>query len=172
MLFGKLPVHGDFVARGLAATERDALDAWLATSLADARAVLDADFEASYDSAPPWRYVAQESAGLAAGALAPSVDSVGRRFPILLACAGLEPAEAEDMAAQCEGLLYEAFENGWDADTLAEAAGRITPKATEPAAPGDRWWTFGGNDFGPAEIAGARPPSLIRKILDTRGGSA
>lgn len=172
MLFGKLPVHGDFVARGLAATERDALDAWLATSLADARAVLGAGFEARYDSAPPWRYVARENAGLAAGALVPSVDSVGRRFPILLACAGLEPAETEDMAAQCEGLLYEAFENGWDADTLVDAAGGITPETTEPAVSGDRWWTFGGSDFDPAEIAGARPPRLIRKILDTRGDSA
>ena len=55
-LFGKMPSHGDFVARGLAAEERDSLDAWLSAELADARAALGERFEERFDSAPPWRF--------------------------------------------------------------------------------------------------------------------
>ena len=44
ILFGKLPAHGDFVARGIDAAGRAELDDWLSASLADARAALGEAF--------------------------------------------------------------------------------------------------------------------------------
>jgi len=83
-IFGKLPAHGDFVARGIGAAEREALDAWLSGEMLAARAALGGDFEERYDRAPPWRFAGPDGAGV----LVASVDGVGRRFPLYLALGG------------------------------------------------------------------------------------
>ncbi|HYD46690.1 MAG TPA: type VI secretion system-associated protein TagF, partial [Phenylobacterium sp.] len=56
-LFGKLPSHGDFVARGLDTGTRAAWDAWLSEGVGGARAALGEAFDAAYEIAPPWRFV-------------------------------------------------------------------------------------------------------------------
>lgn len=141
-LFGKLPAHGDFVARGLSAADRDALDAWLSASMIDARERFGDTFEARFDAAQPWRCT---GAGVA-GALAASQDAAGRRFPVVLLCAG-EDADA------CEALLYDAIAQGWDADRLASAA--------PPPSGAPEGWS--GPDG--ATRAGATPPDLIAAML-------
>lgn len=165
MLFGKLPAHGDFVSRGLGVAERDALDAWLAASLQEAREALGDRFEARYDAAPAWRFIEPDGEALTAGALAPSVDAAGRRYPVYLAMAGVEADTAPAAAEVCEDLLYDAFGQGWDADQLHAAAERavLSVKAEGEAAP--RWWTLGGEDFAPAGIPGPRPAMLLREVL-------
>lgn len=152
LLFGKMPAHGDFVARGLESGERGALDAWLSASLAAARAT--PAFDDLYDRAPPWR--CRTVAG--AGAIAPSQDRVGRRFPLLLAVRGGD----EDTAAACEALLYDAIAGGWDADALVAAAPEGS--ADTPVEP-DRWWTLGGDGFPPASRPGARPDDLVTAMI-------
>lgn len=143
-VFGKLPAHGDFVARGMPAAEREALDAWLSTSLMAARAHYGDAFDARFDAAQPWR---ADGDGVA-GAIAASQDASGRRYPVLLLC------EASDRdAAGCETLLYDAITQGWSVDDLAQAAG---------AAPGGapaRWYAAD------AELPGARPPELLASML-------
>jgi type VI secretion system protein ImpM len=151
-VFGKLPAHGDFVARGLAAGERERLDAWLSASLADARDRLGEDFAERFDTAPPWRCV-----GARAGAIAPSQDGAGRRFPLLL-MAGSGQAGAQ----ACEALLYDAIGGGWDADRLLAEAERTA--ADEPAD-GAGWETDGGEGFAPATLAGEHPAGLVAAML-------
>ena len=166
-LFGKLPAHGDFVARGLNAGDRDDLDAWLSASLSDARDVLAEAFAERYDAAPPWRFVAPSDGAWQAGAMAPSVDAAGRRFPILIAIAGLSDASARAAAARCEELLYDALANRWDADTLAAVAREASIDPDDPARHAE-WWTLGGEDFDPAAVAAERPHDLFTLLLKTR----
>jgi type VI secretion system protein ImpM len=164
-IFGKLPVHGDFIARGLAPDVRDGLDDWIAASLADARDALGERFENAFDMAPPWRFARPEGDGWVAGAIAPSVDGVGRRYPILaqLGVAGID--SAADAAAHCEAAIYDAFEQGWDADLL-HAAVQQTPAAWDDDWPGHAgWWTMGSERLAPATLAGDRPELLIRAML-------
>lgn len=155
-LFGKLPAHGDFVARGLGVAERDALDAWLSREMLAARAALGADFEDLYDRVPPWRFAGPDGAGV----LVASVDGVGRRFPLYLALAGA----SENAAGQVEDLVYRAFGENWDSDALAAEIGRIA-FSVETAPSSARWWTLGGEGFAPAEMHGDRPEGLLANML-------
>ena len=156
-LFGKLPAHGDFVARGLSAEARDALDMWLSEGLAASRDALGPDFDDLYDRAPPWRFVLPEDG--VAGVLVPSMDRAGRRYPLWLAVEG-----ADDVAEQVEALLYSGFAQGWNADRLVAEAGGFAPAAA-PHAGEARWWTLGGEGFAPAQLSGARPPALFQVML-------
>jgi type VI secretion system ImpM family protein len=159
-LFGKLPRHGDFVARGLTAQSREAWDGWLTSSLAQSREELGEGFEAAHESAAPWRFVRPPgsfgSAGQA-GALAPSIDSAGRRFFIVVG-GEAPPARAEaGIAEQMEGLIYRAFEERLDADAMASAAQALLDGAAGDAAgaPRERWWTAEVDlDHTPARLIG------------------
>lgn len=161
-LFGKLPAHGDFVSRGLGATERDALDAWLSDALAQARADHGTAFEDAYDGAPSWRYVEDE----AGGALAASIDRVGRRFPIWLEIAGIAPEETAAAAWGCEELIGEALSGWWDADRLVAAAAALPLAAIRPR--GNGWWVEDADGHVVASFAELRPPRLIRAMLSMR----
>lgn len=163
-LFGKLPSHGDFVARGLSADERDSLDQWLSTELAEARAALADSFEDRFDSAPPWRF-AWDGEEWTAGACASSVDSVGRRFPLLVARTGLGTMSVEPAAEACEQAIYDAFEQGWTADELAAAVAALEPTADSEGMPVAGWWTLGSEEFEPHTLAGIRPAGLIAAML-------
>lgn len=168
ILFGKIPSHGDFVARGLAAPDRESLDRWLAAEVAIARTLLAERFEQAFDAAPPWRFAWREQAGAGegwtAGAMAPSVDSVGRRFPILLGCRGVAATQAEGAAQRCEEAIYAAVAEGWDAGRLSAAAVTGTGPAVTAIAD-DCWWTAGGDGFGADRLRGRRPPNLMLHIL-------
>lgn len=164
-IFGKLPAHGDFVVRGLAPDSRDSLDNWLAASLADAREALGDGFEHAFDTAPPWRFAHPEGGGWIAGAIAPSVDRVGRRYPILAQRSVAGIGEAADAAAHCEAAIYDALEQGWDADML-HAAVQQSPVAWDDEWPGHAgWWTMGSEALAPARLSGDQPALLMRTML-------
>jgi type VI secretion system protein ImpM len=172
-LWGKLPAHGDFVARGLAAGERDLLDDWLSASLADARAGLGERFETVYDQAPPWRFAWRDGdGGWQAGAMAPSMDAVGRRYPLLVWRRGLGDTDVGGAAEAVEALLYDALAGGWDADRLTAEAGMRDFDADSAWTYGEHWWTLGGEAFDEASAEGARPPRLMRTVLWMRDDEA
>ncbi len=86
--FGKIPSHGDFIDRGLSAGFKDKWDDWLQHSLAASKAVIGDDWLNIYLTSPVWRFVL--SAGICgpeawAGVMLPSVDRVGRYFPLTIA---------------------------------------------------------------------------------------
>ena len=165
ILFGKLPAHGDFVARGLSAGERDAFDRWLSAELAGARDALGDAFDPCFEAAPPWRFAWEEDAGLwTAGALAPSVDAAGRRFPLLLARTSLRPGQADGMAGACEDLIYAALAEAWDADKVTEMAERAA-FGEGGEAPHEGWWLAGDDGAPLARLPGRRPPGLLVAML-------
>lgn len=86
--YGKLPVNGDFVTRRLPAAFIKPWDTWLNTMLAGSRERLGAGWREAFLSAPAWRFVlAPGVIGLQgwAGLIVPSVDAVGRYFPLTIA---------------------------------------------------------------------------------------
>ena len=86
--YGKLPCLGDFASRRL---EQDFIapwDAWLQRSIATSRQQLGERWLDNYLTSPMWRFIVApgicgERAAL--GVLLPSVDKVGRYFPLTLA---------------------------------------------------------------------------------------
>jgi type VI secretion system protein ImpM len=86
--YGKLPNLGDFVSRRLPAEFIKPWDLWLQESLAESRVRLGDEWLATYLTSPLWRFVL--TPGIAgqtgwAGVMMPSVDRVGRYFPLTLA---------------------------------------------------------------------------------------
>ena len=93
--YGKVPGSGDFVTRRLPPAFLEPWDAWLRVALAGSRARLGDGWLDAFLSMPAWRFVLDPGiAGVDAwaGLLAPSVDSVGRYFPLTVAC----PLQARD----------------------------------------------------------------------------
>lgn len=86
--FGKVPSLGDFATRRLPVEFVKAWDAWLQEVLPAARAALGEGWLDFYLTMPIWRFVFLP--GLVtqsgwAGVLMPSVDRVGRHFPLAVA---------------------------------------------------------------------------------------
>ncbi len=83
--YGKLPCRGDFLQRRAPQDFVDAWDEWLQSCIHESREkLLDAWLDA-YLTAPVWRFVLASGAcgeGVYAGILVPSVDRVGRYFPL------------------------------------------------------------------------------------------
>lgn len=86
--YGKLPLVGDFVTRRLPSTFIDPWDSWLQAAIACSKEQLEEQWLDVYLGSPIWRFVL--SSGLCgdvpwAGAIMPSVDKVGRYFPLTVA---------------------------------------------------------------------------------------
>ncbi|MGH8176809.1 MAG: type VI secretion system-associated protein TagF [Steroidobacter sp.] len=83
--FGKLPSHGDFLQRRASEHFVRVWDSWLQSCVAHSRNQLGADWLQTYLTSPVWRFFLSDGvAGAAsyAGVLLPSVDRVGRYFPL------------------------------------------------------------------------------------------
>jgi len=98
-LYGKLASHGDFVTRRLPPGFVQEWDAWLQAGMLDGRARHGKAWLGRYLDAPVWRFaLAPGVCGKAAmaGVLLPSVDRVGRYFPLTLAAAGTSSATSNE----------------------------------------------------------------------------
>ncbi|MEJ1378107.1 MAG: type VI secretion system-associated protein TagF [Candidatus Sedimenticola sp. (ex Thyasira tokunagai)] len=154
--FGKLPKHGDFLSRRLPRTFTDPWDRWLQNAIADSREQLADDWLNIYLTSPLWRFAL--SPGLCGdsawtGILMPSVDRVGRYFPLTLAApltGGCNlmtlAADNESWFDRCEELALGALQEDYELDAFdlgVEALGLPTQqdelqatskqRATKPA---------------------------------------
>jgi type VI secretion system protein ImpM len=165
-LFGKLPAHGDFVARGLSMHERNLLDNWLTSEMVHAQTKLGDAFTDCYDHAPPWCFIRkQASAEWAGGAMCPSMDSAGRRFPILLARAQLKAEEAVSAARSCIDMIYVAFEESMTAEALISAAARLEPGIIAGDID-ECWWVEDAEHEPLLRLEGQLPDGLITAMLE------
>ena len=158
-IYGKLPAHGDFVARGWDAADVAALDAWLTGGLAVIRADSDDDeaFASTLTAAPLWRgYIPPGACGEVAFhlALAPSIDSAGRYFFIAGGVAGdaapvwAAASQVPGFADAVEAATYDALGGVLDADAYAAAIADATPAhdprgaflASVSLPPTSAWW--------------------------------
>ena len=85
--YGKLPCKGDFLQRRVAQEFVDTWDAWLQQCLFASREQLQERWLNAYLTSPVWRFALAEGvcgSGTYAGVMVPSVDRVGRYFPLTL----------------------------------------------------------------------------------------
>ena len=132
-LFGKLPAKRDFIAARAPRRFLDVFEPWLQTGLATSRQTLGSDWAEIYNRAPLWRFwLGGGLCGEATvGVLMPSVDGVGRRFPLCLFSCELErpPAAPEFDANEAwfsaaEAMLLGALD-ATSFEALAEAAANM-----------------------------------------------
>ena len=113
--FGKLRALGDFASRRLPPEFIEPWDEWLSEELFAARQALGEDWAEAWANAPTWRFALTAGvlgSGPWFGVLMPSVDRVGRQYPLTFAARF--PVSTEDGNA----------EHGNDEDRRAEALGR------------------------------------------------
>lgn len=85
--FGKVSSHGDFVARRLPEPVKNVWDDWLQAGMQASQQLLAESWLPTYLTSPVWRFAL--AAGVAndqvwVGVLMPSVDRVGRHFPLVI----------------------------------------------------------------------------------------
>jgi type VI secretion system protein ImpM len=123
---GKLPAKGDFISRRLPREFLDPWDSWLQDVIGGSRARMGEAWLDAYLTSPIWRFAL--SAGLcgegaAAGVLMPSVDRVGRYFPLTIVAmlaAGDDllavPVAAAGWFGKAEELVRSALADAFDFD--------------------------------------------------------
>ncbi|MDT8857527.1 type VI secretion system-associated protein TagF [Paracoccaceae bacterium Fryx2] len=135
--YGKMPSLGDFFRIGIGPGFTDPWDRWLQSTLLAAREALGDRWQACYFSAPIWRFTL--AAGLtgpdaAQGVMMPSVDRVGRQFPLTLVT--LLPGAPDPMQAHLsatpvfdalEHLALDALDDAMTRDLLATRLAAQTP---------------------------------------------
>lgn len=110
--FGKVRSHGDFVGRRLPPEFLRAWDDWLQGTLRDSRHQLGPAWLDTYLNSPIWRFaLAPDVCGASAwsGVLMPSVDRVGRQFPLTIAAASTGTPPLLDWVAN-ESAWYDRIE--------------------------------------------------------------
>ncbi|MEP7221499.1 MAG: type VI secretion system-associated protein TagF [Novosphingobium sp.] len=163
-LFGKLPSRGDFISRGLDMARRDELDRWLSAEMEQARTASADRFESRYDYAPAWNFVDRDDAGdWSGGAMCASVDSVGRRFPVIMAAPAGDVAAAAEVSGACLSALCQGFVEGWDADALMAAD---LPFNSLPWNPQSPEWALLGEDGPALVLAGRFPQGIVSAMLE------
>lgn len=129
--FGKLPAHGDFVSRGLSPTQSDTWDEWFAGAIEAGRSQFVDRFSEVHGSAPAWRFLlgaGKLGSGWRVGAIAPSVDSVGRAFFIMAGYEAATPDARAFLAAECAELaLREAIISTRSIDELMDLLAGAVP---------------------------------------------
>ncbi|MES9901529.1 MAG: type VI secretion system-associated protein TagF [Sedimenticola sp.] len=106
--YGKLPGLGDFVYRRLPRDFQDPWDAWLQGGISTSKELLGKEaWLETYLVGPVWRFILSENVcGPAAwaGVLIPSVDKVGRYFPLTIAAP--IPVDTNPMRLAIEGKCW------------------------------------------------------------------
>lgn len=166
--YGKLPSRGDFIGAGLSAPVVNAWDLWIGARLLDSRAAFEAEWTGVWLVAPVWHCAlpgGQCGPRPLSGLMLPSIDKVGRYFPLLLAVEGgtLDPATRTLL----EQVARDALEQDWSPDRLTDALA-IIPEPVGALAP-DRaeWWTDGGPYVPPTrfETGGLPDAALFQSML-------
>jgi len=161
--YGKLPARGDFLGRRLGRPFIDAWDGWLQEALLASKDALGSTWRETYLTSPIWRFAfAAGSCGPAAvaGLVMPSVDKVGRYFPLMLGGefpAGLDltrfvPAAASWYEA-LEELALAALSDAFDLARFDEPLSLAVPEhagasplASETLAPPGRHFAVAEGD--------------------------
>ncbi len=136
--FGKLPARGDFVGSGLKPGFLGPWDRWMAASLAAARDRLGAGWTQAWFSAPVWCFAlpaGQCGPEAALGLFLPSVDRVGRPYPLSFARLapelGLLAGDGADWLARAEAAGRAALDRDLDPDGVRALLDQPAP--AEPA---------------------------------------
>lgn len=172
---GKLPARGDFVASTLPRRFVEPWHDWMQRMLAGSRTLIGEDWLAAWLEAPIWRFLLSPGVcgpDAAVGLWMPSVDRIGRYFPLTFAALAPD-ADPRELLADAGGFLAAAETAGLDAVALDvtpdELAARIAASGRgEPGgcgaelgscpAGGALWWSEGSGRVPPTALATAGLP--------------
>jgi type VI secretion system protein ImpM len=139
-LFGKLPAKRDFIGMNASRRFLEVWEPWLQAGVAMSKQMLGDGWVETYNRAPIWRYwLGADFCGEAMiGAFMPSVDGVGRSFPLAIFVgegdASLPPPELEPNEAwfeAAEAALLEALEPGATLEFVAEKVAALPAPAVQ-----------------------------------------
>jgi type VI secretion system protein ImpM len=164
--YGKLPTLGDFASRRLDADFIEPWDLWLGEGMAAQREALGDIWLDAYLQSPVWRFVLMPEAlptlappRALAGVLMPSVDRVGRYFPLTIAVVlPRVPQSAAEMEMllgwlhRVEDLALDALHDDWTIDDLERELEQLPPALDDALA-----W--------PAHLAG--PRAALARALES-----
>jgi type VI secretion system protein ImpM len=186
---GKIPARGDFVQGGLPRAFIDPWDDWMRRSLAASRTALGEAWLPAWLEAPVWRFALTSGTcgpDAVIGLWMPSVDRVGRYYPLTLAAVAPN-ADCPTLLSDGAGFLDAAECAGRDAleNELApeELAARLAASITAPAtrlgkapplcAPKTGlWWTEGAPRVPSSAFASADLPDESAFSAMLASGSA
>ncbi|MBY5931954.1 type VI secretion system-associated protein TagF [Tateyamaria omphalii] len=111
--FGKIPQAGDFVGTGLPRTFETTLDTWLRAAMRESQATLGRGWLDAFLVTPVWRFALGPGiagADPVTGVMMPSVDRVGRYFPLALAVARSDLIDNDTLALCQDRPFFDAAE--------------------------------------------------------------
>ncbi|MFF8803041.1 MULTISPECIES: type VI secretion system-associated protein TagF [unclassified Methylobacterium] len=169
--FGKVPTRGDFVSRRLGGALHGALDQWLSRAVVASRRQLGEAWLPAYLVAPVWRFVlggGTMGPHPVVGVLMPSVDRVGRYFPLVLAAEMPGLADpwrlfrlAEDWFDAAEARARACLDDDFDFDVFERGLNAFGPPGIPPEAP---------DKSGPCRFGLDGEAGLIRAYADAVEG--
>ncbi len=130
-VFGKLPDQRDYVQHGMDPSLMSLMDPWIQQCLQRSQEQLADAWLSAYLSAPIWRFWLGSAilGKTVLGALMPSVDGVGRYFPLMLTTVSDAPLDAPEVEPQdawfqaAESLLLDALADGGTYRALLDGLG-------------------------------------------------
>ncbi len=147
--YGKLPTHGDFISRNLPRTFIDPWDNWLQSAISASREQLAEKWLDYFLVTPVWRFILSDgNCGEHAwiGVMIPSVDRVGRYFPLTIASHITQAVKPVALIDECyhwfelaEQQALKVLDEDFDLETLESSlktmgepvVSRINPNETE-----------------------------------------
>lgn len=179
-LYGKLPAKRDFIALGTPRAFLAAWEPWLQGGLSASRAGLGAGWTDAYLRAPIWRFwLGADIAGeTVLGAFMPSVDGIGRYFPLtLIGRAGggtLPPPHLEPFDAWfglAETFLLSTLSDAVPFEAITAGIGALPGPETSapPQRAGQAVRLRGGALVGPAEGGAFGAALAALSVLDHAG---
>jgi type VI secretion system protein ImpM len=154
--FGKLPARGDFARAGLPRRFVDPWDGWLQLVLPASQAILGDAWEPAWLEAPFWCFVLPPhlcGPEAVQGLWMPSVDRVGRYFPLTLARLGGTGSIDGGFLSAAEAAGCAAIAEDWAPETLLDAlAGWHETGPDQSRRDEFRWDEVGRDEVGRHEV--------------------
>lgn len=157
-LYGKLPTYGDFITRNLSSSFVTSWDEWLQHFISGSQEQMGDDWLDIYLTSPIWHFTLSPGVidnNMWAGLMMPSVDRVGRYFPISLVkpfTSNITPVnfmqQQNEWFNALEQHCLSALDGGLDADELIAAVNAVQLSASEKYAA-----TFNLGEIGPMLFA-------------------
>lgn len=142
--FGKMPSLGDFFRINAPSSFVDPWDVWMQTGLREVRNALKERWSACYMSAPIWRFTLTENiAGPRPmlGIVMPSVDRVGREYPLTLMASVPVFLDQHCLAGETfetlEDIALGALEDDMTRDRLGDLLMHVPHFAAQEMGPAD-----------------------------------
>ena len=142
-LFGKLPARRDFISANASKRFLHVWEPWLQSGIATSRRMLGPAWTEAYNRAPIWRFwLGSDFCGEATiGAFMPSVDGVGRQFPLAVFAGEAEnsvaPPEIDSNDLWCEAaeaILLHALEHGAALEAIVAEVATMPAPVLQPRA--------------------------------------